>query len=841
MVEKIIEASLLKASLTIKNQIMKFLHLKIAAIASIMLITVSGYGQHNIKISGMLTDSLTHQPIGFATVALINQQTKAPVKAIQTDTSGHFVLDNMPAGTFSLRITYVGYNDIFKENILINSETRNLNVGTLPMTASRNKLLTEVVITGKKEALRNIDGKKVFAVDQSLVSKGGNAADLLQNVPTLQIDGYGNVSLRGSTNVKVLVDGKPSIIANGDITQILQSIPASAIESIEVIPNPPANYDANGEGIINIILKKNSRPGLNGSADIAGGTNGNYNGDASLSYQSDKVNIYGNYSLKDGNTLTTGYQRYTFLQPTNSVVYTNETFPYDTRDKIQFVKAGIDYSLAPGSTLGISASFNSRNRHRNEFLTFTNYSAADALIEYYNRYNTVDNDGSSYEFDLDYNLHFKKPKEELALNFSYAYGSFRDYQQYTTRYNAVNGVQSPNIDTPLISDTRHKATNYNIQADYVLPVGKSGQFSAGYRSQITLGNNDQYAYNILSTGKTPFYTFTDFFSSNNQVNAVYLNYKDKIGNFSYQAGVRGEDSHLDATFTSYNADNMLFAAPVKVPVKGIYPSVLLTEKLKNNSQLQLTFTNRLSKPSVRQFNSTTDFSDPTNYTKGNPGLIPESVTDLELDYNKTWQNISFTAGIYNNTIKNVIKYIQTDPVNDETTTMPENLKYSITTGLELIGRFNIVKGWDFTANANIFDRENAAAPQYGITANNGISWNANVTSNVTPVKRLSIQIRADYRAPYMFLQDKDHAAFDMDAAAKYDFTGNRASLSFNANNIFNGRKVSLLRSSDDVLIDLEVRRVSSRATFTFSYHFGHASKQQTEKESKQVKRIEDAS
>src|SRR5450432_2965570 len=158
MVEKIIEASLLKASLTIKNQIMKFLHLKIAAIASIMLTTVSGYGQHNIKISGMLTDSLTHQPIGFATVALLNQQTKAPVKGIQTDTSGHFVLDNMPAGTFSLRITYVGYNDIFKENILINSETRNLNVGMLPMTASRNKLLTEVVITGKKEALRNIDG-----------------------------------------------------------------------------------------------------------------------------------------------------------------------------------------------------------------------------------------------------------------------------------------------------------------------------------------------------------------------------------------------------------------------------------------------------------------------------------------------------------------------------------------------------------------------------------------------------------------------------------------------------------------------------------------------------------
>jgi len=817
---------------------MKILQFKTAATCLLLLIAVKGYSQQSMKISGTLSDSLTHEPIQFATVALLNQQTKAAVKGIQTDTIGHFVLENVPAGTFSLRVSYVGYNNIFKENILINPATANLNLGTLLMSASKNSLLKEVAVTAKKEALQNIDGKKVFSVNQSLVSKGGNAADLLQNVPTLQIDVYGNVSLRGSTNVKVLVDGKPSIIANGDITQILQSIPASAIESIEVIPNPPANYDANGEGIINIILKKNSRPGLNGSIDIAGGTNANYNADASLSYQSGKINAYGNYSLKNGNTLTTGMQSYTFLKPTDSVVHTTETFPYVTRNKIQFVKAGIDYSLTPLSTLGVSASFNSRNRHENQFLSFTDYSAADALIESFNRFNTVNNNGNSYELDLDYNLRFKKPKEELALNFSYAYGSFNDYQQYTTRYNPVNGVQSANIDTPLTSDTRHKATNYNIQADYVLPVGKSGQFSAGYRSQITLGNNDQYAYNVLNTGETPLYTFTDLFSSNNQVNAVYLNYKDQMGNFSYQAGVRGEDSHLDATFMSYNANNVLFAAPVKIPVKGVYPSVLLTEKLEDNSQLQFTFTSRVSKPSVRQYNSTTDFSDPTNYNKGNPDLQPENVTDLELDYTKTWQNISFTSGIYNNIIHNAIGYIQDPPVNDETTTTPENLPYSITTGLELIGHFDIVKGWDLTANGNIFNRDNAAAPQYGITANNGISWNANITSNVTPVQRLSFQIRADYKAPDLYLQDKNLAAFGMDVAAKYDFTGNRASLSFNANDIFNSRKQAIVRSSDDLLIDLEVRRISSRATLTFSYRFGAGSG--TAKH-KQVKRIEDAS
>jgi ferric enterobactin receptor len=818
---------------------MKILQLTIAAIGLIMLIAVKGYSQQSNQISGTLGDSLTHEPIRFATVALFNRQTNTPVKRTQTDSSGHFVIENVPGGVFTLRMTYVGYNTIVEENIRIDPAAGEVDLGTLTMTTSKSGLLKEVAITAKKEALHIADGKKVFSVNQSLVSKGGNAADLLRNVPTLQVDVDGNVSLRGSTNVKVLIDGKPSIIGNGDVTQLLQSIPASAIESIEVIPNPPANYDADGEGIINIILKKNSKPGLNGTAAIGVGTGDNYNADASLSYQSGKVNLYGNYSLKGGNTYKTGTQSVTFLQPTDSVVYSNESFPTVTRNTIQFMKAGIDYSLTPRSTLGLSASFNSRRSHEDQLISVADYSADDAPLESYNRYITVDNDGNSYELDLDYNRRFKKPKEELALNFAYAYGSFRDYEQYTTQYNPINGVPSSHIDTPLISDTRHNSINYNIQADYVLPVGKSGQFSTGYRTQITLGNNDQYAYSVLNTGETPLYPFTDYFHSNNQVNAVYLNFKGQSGNLSYQAGVRGEDSRLDATYTSYNLSNMLFAAPVIVPVKGLYPSLLLTEKLKNNKQLQLTFASRILKPSVRQLNSNTDFSDPSNYNKGNPGLRPERVTDLELDYNKTWRNISCTIGIYNSLINNALQIIETTPVNDETTTTPENLDNSITTGLELIGHFDLLKGWGLTANANLFNRENAAAPQYGIAASHGISWNANITGNVTPIQRLSFQVHADYSAPNVYLQFKNRASFGMDAAAKYDFAGNRASLSLNATDIFNSRKRAFLSSSDEVLLNFERHVISSRATLIFSYRFGKDAG--ASKHAKQEKRIEDAS
>jgi ferric enterobactin receptor len=255
--------------------------------------------------------------------------------------------------------------------------------------------------------------------------------------------------------------------------------------------------------------------------------------------------------------------------------------------------------------------------------------------------------------------------------------------------------------------------------------------------------------------------------------------------------------------------------------------------------LQFTFTRRLSKPSVRQLNSTIDFSDPSNYNKGNPELRPESITNLELDFNKTWHKISATFSIYNNTINNAIQIIETAPVKNETTTIPENLNYSITTGLELISHFELLKGWDLTANANIFNRNNAAAPQYGIAANHGISWNANITTNVTPLKRLSFQIHADYSAPNLFLQFQNRAEFGMDAAAKFDFAGNRASLSLNATDIFNSRNRAFLSGSDDVLLDFRRHLEGSRATLIFSYRFVRDSG--ASKHRKEEKRIEDAS
>lgn len=804
----------------------------------ILLAAVRVYGQNNGKITGSIKDAKTHQNISFATVTLTDQNTKANIGGTQTDINGNFILNNLPVGTFSLRLSFIGYDPIIKENIIVRQESSTLNLGDMEMSAAPNKVLNEVTVTAKKSTIQNKDGKKVFSVNQSLVSQGGTAADLLQNVSTLQIDVNGNVSLRGSTGVKVLIDGKPSLIAGGDVSQILQSIPAGSIESVEVIANPSAKYDAEGQGVINIVLKKNSKVGFNGAATLAAGTRNNYNGSANLSYQTNKINVYGNYSLRDGDTYSNGFQYLTFLKPTDATVFSNELFPSTTSNKVQNLKAGIDYSIAPKSILSVSGNLNLRNTHRDELLDIDNRDANGIPTQFSTQSNTTNSNGKSYEFDLDYSQHFKKPREELTFNFAFSRGTSRNFQIYKTNVN--NYATSPD---PLESDLWNNGANYNIQADYVLPAGKTGQLSAGFRSQISLGNNNQFAYRLTSLGADPIYAFTNLFSSNKKVNAIYLNYQNQISNFSYEIGLRGEDAHLNATFQGYDANNSLYRTPIRVPSKGLYPSLFLTQKFKGDQQLQFSFTNRITRPTPRELNPSTDFSDPTNYETGNPHLIPESINALELGYNKNWQNISFTSSIYYSRLNNVIKHIESDPVNGLITTTAQNLKHSTTTGLELIGHFDLIKAWDFTANANIFRRQNDAAPQYGITANSGLSWNANITNNISLIKSLSVQIRADYRAADIIVQDKNRPAFGLDAGAKYDFPGNQASLSFNSVDIFNSRKWAFLRSSDALLLDFERRTVGSRGTLTFTYRFGKSTgtrKPPKKKEDNPDKRIDDA-
>ncbi|AZI24501.1 TonB-dependent receptor [Pedobacter sp. G11] len=774
------------------------------------------------KITGVLKDAKTQETIPFATAVLIDKTTAKNVKIAQTDVNGAFTMADLPTGTFTFKISFVGYQTMVRDNVAITAATGTLNFGDIKMNTAKGNILSEVTVTGQKQGMQMGIDKKIFSVDQSVISEGGSASDLLQNVPSVSTDMDGNVSLRGSSGVRVLIDGKPSLIAGGNVAQILQSIPASSIESVEVITNPSSKYDAEGQsGIINIVLKKNTKLGFNGSAAVTAGNRDNYNANTNLSFQNSKVNIYGNYSYRYGNRIGGGFQDITYKSDTSRTAFLSQNTKSTSQDKGHNVKAGIDYYLAPKSVVSFSGGFNSRENDRNEYIDIRQLARNLSPVSYSNRNNVNQGSGSSYDLNLDYSQKFKKPKEELTFNFGYSSGYNDNDQAYNTTITNRNGTDV-NINPSLqrIYNTGDNS-NYNIQADYTLPVGKTGKIEAGYRSQIRLADNNQYADSVLTNTEIVIRNnkLINDFNSKDQVHALYLNYQNQIKDFGYQLGLRAEDARLDTHLEGYNG-NVLVGSDGNIRYRRLYPSVFLTQKLKGEQQVQLSYTRRVNRPRPWDTNPFLDVSEPFNYRQGNPNLLPEDVHSFELGYSKYFKKVTLTSSLYFRQTNDVIQRVRSTPVNGIITSTPQNLTNQINTGLELIGRFDLVKALNFTTNVNLYQAKFAGDTRFDIPTSSGFSWNANITANLTVAKDVSLQLRGDYRAPEVMAQGKRNAMYGIDGGAKYDFPNKKASLSFNVRDVFNTRRWSMTTEDRATIVDFERQMQGTMGNLTFSYRFG---------------------
>jgi outer membrane receptor protein involved in Fe transport len=776
------------------------------------------------KITAKVVDAQSGETIPFASAIIINRKTKAVVKGLQTDVNGNLLMTGLPKGVFTFKISYVGYQTMVRDSVSISDAQKQVNLGTIKMKPAKGTALKEVAITAQKSTMQLGIDKKVFSVDQSLVSEGGSASDLLQNVPSVQSDIDGNVSLRGSTGVKVLIDGKPSMIAGGNVAQILQSIPASAIESVELITNPSAKYDAEGQsGIINIVLKKNKKLGLNGSIALTAGNRDNYNANTSLSFQNNKVNIYGNYSYRYGTRLGGGYSNIQYLNPSFPAAFANQTTDSKSLEKGHNLKAGLDYYLAPKSILSFSGGFNIRDNDRNEFLNIDKLNAAKNPLELSRRNNSNSGSGGSYDLSLDFVQKFKKPKEELTFNFSFSDGTNDNYQNYTTDVYYNNGSEVNNLPAIQVNDGKGTNRSYNVQTDYTLPVGASGKIEAGYRSQIRFSENNTFStdFNNLSGEYDINFALTNEFNSKDQVHALYVNYQNQVKNFGYQVGLRAEDATLDTRLGMYSTAGQLSYVPGKVDYTRLYPSIFLTQKLQQEQQLQLSYTRRVNRPRGWDTNPFLDVSDPLIWRQGNPNLKPEDVHAYELSYSKYWKKITLISTAYMRQTNDVIQRIRTEAdENGVTIVTPRNLTRELSSGLELIGRFDVVKAWNFTGNVNLYQRKIDGVPAYGIVDNSGFSWNANLTNNFVLPYNITMQVKGEFRSKEVMAQGKRNSNYTIDAGAKYDFKNKKSSLSLNVRDVFNTRNWSMTTGANNAITDFRRNMQGTMANLTYSYRFG---------------------
>ena len=785
------------------------------------------------KITGRVVEGNTSKAIDFASIILLDPAGKT-VKSTRSGLDGAFTLSNLAFGQYTLKITFVGFSPFSREGLILSETSPEINLGTIQLSPGKSNVLKEVVVQGQRNNMSLGVDRKVFNVEQSMVSEGGSATDLLANVPTVAVDIDGNVSLRGSGSVRVLIDGKPSAIGGGDIATVLQSLPASSIETIELITNPSAKYDPEGQtGIINIVLKKNKKIGVNGAVSLSAGNRDNYNASTNLSYRDKNVNLYGNYSFRYGNRIGGGFNNTIFFNNNSAI---NNNLDGKRQNTGNTAKAGIDYYINNKTTLGFSANINFRNSDRDEDINYYYLNAASGNDSTSFRTSREDDKDKGYDLNLDFTRKFKREGEELMANLSM--GRSREDEFQTLQQNFFNSSGSPlnNMRDLRNNDGSELSKNYNIQADYTLPFSKTQKLETGYRTTARIEDASQLSqtFDVSSNTYRTDFAQTNDFSLEDIVHAIYGNYQNQITEkFGFQAGVRAEQAYLNTEYQGIDTiTNLRTSQPGNLRYFRLYPSVFLTKKLPAEQQFQLSYTRRVNRPRGWQVNPFRDLSDPNNIRVGNPNLRPEDIHSFELSYMKYFKGFTLTTSAFARQVNDVVEGVQTSIDSATTLTQFINLTRNRAAGVELIGRADFSKAFNLTANVNIFYNKFFGSPQNNIQPNSGYNWNSSLIGNMQFSKTLSGQINANYMASRVTAQGKSKAMWGTDAALRLDMLKKKGSLSFNMRDVFNTRKWGFFTETYLFARESQRRMLGRMATLTFTYRFGQADLQQRKKSDK---------
>jgi len=778
------------------------------------------YAQNDAKISGVIVDSVSSKPIDFASVTLLNQQNNQAIKGGQTDEEGKFVFTAIPAGTYLLRASFVGYSAFEKRAIHI-KQGQSIALGNIKLSPSASTMLKEVVIDGTPPAMEMGIDRKVFNVEQSIVSEGGTASELLANVPSLSVDMDGNVGLRGSTNVRILIDGKPSALAGSNINNLLESLPANSIQRIEVMTNPSSKYDPEGQGgIVNIILKKNVRTGFNGMARIGGGSYNNYNGGLDLNYRDEKFNYFGSYNYRKRNSPGSGFNNNHYNDGT-SVFNTSENA---RKGNSHTVRLGADYYLNEKTTLGLSGNLNIRDNTRTEDLFYTYFDNTGSSTGNSTRNTAQNEDDKGYELNFDFKREFNREGEELTANVSYG----RSKEDGIQTFNQYASNESIAIDRDRINDTYEDGKNTNIQLDYTLPFSKEQKLEAGYRTTLRYDDEEQLsdALNPENGAYERDYDLTNNFNMDDIVHALYANYQNKLTDrFGYQIGLRAEQAYLNTEYISWdpNIDPEDRIAKGRLDYFRIYPSIYLTQELNNDQSFQLSYTRRVNRPRGWQVNPFIDVSDPLNLRQGNPNLKPEDIHSFELSYSKKWGNVNITSSVYHRITNDVIEMIVDSASTGTNATFSrfQNISQNQATGVELISQITFSPNFDLMANFNGNYQAFKGSEDFGVPENSGFAWDVNLTGNGRITKNLRAQVRGSYRAPRIMAQGEMKEMFMVDAGLKMNVLNDKGSIMLNVRDILNQGRFGGTQSTAQFTREFQRRWMKGPiAMVSFSYRFG---------------------
>lgn len=761
------------------------------------------------KIIGIITDANSNQPLDYATVSLYSQRDSSLVAGNITDPTGAFSIETRP-GRFYLVIDFLAYQSKTVNDVALGREQTILDLGTIGI-APQAAALDEVVVTAEKSTMTMALDKRVFNVGKDLSSRGGNAAELLDNVPSVQVDVEGNVSLRGSNNVRILVDGKPSgLIGVGD-TDGLRNIPANLIEKVEVITNPSARYEAEGmAGIINIILKKERKTGLNGSFDFTVGTPDQYGAAINLNYRTKNLNLFTNYGIN--------YRR----GPGSSILY-SEFYDGDTTlitdQDTERLRGGLSNSVRLGADYFLN--------DKNILTTAFTYRASDdnnsAITNYRDYINTLDNfiglttrtddefeDEYTLEYSLDYKRTFERKGQELTATLRYNDNTEQEGSDLRNQFFTPDLKPSATPDLQQRSNNTESQQNLIFQADYVQPFGEDGKFEAGLRSSFRDIDNDYLVESFDDGIWESIEGLSNIFAYDENIHAAYLIYGNKIGKLGYQVGLRGEYSDITTELLTTNEVNARDYA-------NLFPSAFLSYDLPQQNAIQLSYSRRVRRPRFWDLNPFFTFSDDRNFFSGNPDLDPEFTDAYELSHIKYFGKGSISSAIYYRYTTDVIQRIVALDGLGRTVLRPENLATQDDLGLEFTANYSPFSWWRLNANVNFFRSvTNGDNIDSNLQAET-ITWFTRGTSRWTLWKDTDLQVRFNYRAPRQTTQGETRSLSSVDVAASRDVLKKKGTLTLSVRDLFNTRRRRYIQFGDSFFREGDFQWRARQFTLTLNY------------------------
>lgn len=784
---------------------------------SLSFLSFGAFASNEIKwtITGTVVEYQTNESIPYATVALYSKNDSSLITGVITNDEGVFILEKITRGDYYLKISFMGYKDYTIDPLTLIASESNIALGVITLEPNVESL-TEVVVNSKSSAIKNKVDKQIINVASNLSATGGTAIDALKLSPSIQIDSEDNVTLRGSANFIVLVNGKPTTLKPNDV---LKQIPANSINKVEVITNPSVKYSAEGgAGIINIILKKGYNSGLNGIINASVGTKDKYSGDVNINLNKEKASYSFSASWRDyTRTAENNYYR-TLYNDDNTHYATMFQDRRSTNSNLDF-RFGMDYN--PNDKTNLSYSFHTGyNKFDLEVLnTNAGYTIPESTEEH--KYNPFYFDAKPTFFTN--NLGFSKTLNESndLLSFN-VYYSYIDYDFSNYQYSYLTDQSENIVDNEpyrLNIFNRNNSNDVRFDVDYTNVISEKSKLETGASfhqynrflnltySEFDYGQND-WENHPDYTGK---YTF------NEGVYAVYTNLNCSVWGLTSSFGMRME--YTDRVLTTKNT-----SVEYKYHKANFFPGVSLNKKLNDNANAKFVLTNRINRPDEYFMNPYPEFQDDYFVGEGNPYLIPEIVRNYELGYNYNKGKTSFSSNLYYRTTKNKIEQKLVVEEDDKIHTMFHNDAGDKAFGGEFMYNFSLNDWWSVNANTNLFYYDIWANINGTRSQNNNFSWSAQLSNSIILGKNSSLQVIAHYASKTARSQGELSDYFFADIAYKKEFFDNRLTVNLQLKDVFQSLNYELKTHTSNMNLLGDFNNESPIAILNVSYKLSNFKK-----------------